>query len=315
MNVLVTGSSGFVGSHLARRLQEDGHHFVRPMDVKLPKGYAKGSVDHTWLRDIRDKKIENAYHEIDMVVHCAAMVDEAMCLANIPEAIDVNVTGTVNVLQYCVARGIKRFIFISSAEVYGHCAEEVRESIPLTPITVCGATKLMAEYFVNDFHRRFGTDTIILRPFNIYGPDMNISEKPLSVMARFIRNLMEGKKLPMYDEGKSVQDFIFIDDVIDAILLAINTTNEDAIGDTFNLATGNSINMIQLAKMISNKMEKEFEVELPSKGRDKVRYSVGNPSHATDVLGFSAKTDLVDGIMKTIKWMSTITFAPRKEKV
>lgn len=310
MNILITGGAGFVGTKLTCRLQEERHHVI----ILDKAGGGFYNDDEQWVNDILDLPAFNKGHEIDVVIHCAAIISEVECQEDISKAIDTNIKGTVNVLKNCVNVGVKKFIFLSSAAVYGECHGAANEFALLDSKTIYGMTKLMAEYFVNDFRVKYNLNTTVFRPFNLYGPGMKHKGKNLSVISAFIRKIIFDEDIMIFGDGKYVRDYVFIDDVIEAIIIAMDPENEHAKGGTFNISTGEPMDVLQLASMIGQKLHKTPKIKYLPKRYNEILYSVGDPRHAGSMLNFRSKIDIIEGIQKTVDWFSRLALISNKNE-
>ncbi|MFQ6127717.1 MAG: SDR family oxidoreductase [Thermoplasmata archaeon] len=300
--ILVTGGAGFIGSHLAERLCQDNDVVV--ID-NLSAGYERNlsefgeNVDFVEA-DIRDNKtLREVLRDVDVVFHCAAQVSVEKSVENPLETNEINVEGTLRLLWECKRSGVGRLIFPSSAAVYGFSPEiPKREDMHLEPESPYAASKIMGEQYCRLFDALYDLPTVVLRCFNVYGPRQNESSPYASVIPRFISAILKGEKPKIFGNGKQTRDFIFIDDVVKAFLLA--ATKEDARGQIFNIASGKSMNILDLLKKLGGifgkKIEPEFEAERPGD----VRYSLADITKASTTLGFLPRIKPADGLRRTV---------------
>ena len=283
MRVLVTGGSGFIGSHLIRRLANEGYE-VFNIDIRSPNPI-----------DIRDvKRVKRVFEEFrpEAVVHLAAVASVPLCEQNPREAYETNVLGSLNIFKLCSEYGAK-CIFSSSAAVYGEPnVIPTPEDAPKDPINHYGLTKLVGEYICRFIMK---TNYVIFRIFNCYGPNCNRSY----VIPDTIRKLTKNKNpIRMLGTGEESRDFVYIDDVINAILLAIN--KKDVIG-TFNIGTGKNIKIRELAAKIAQIMGKKVRFVFDTKKRKgDFSISCADISKVTKMIGWYPKVSLDEGLKRTI---------------
>jgi UDP-glucose 4-epimerase len=301
--VLVTGGAGFIGSHLVKAL-------VNKCAVIVLDNLCSGSLENLrkvtegsgikFVRgDVRDKKaVRDAIDGVDAVVHLAALIDVEASVKNPFETHDVNVNGTLNVLKEAVRAGVKRFVFASSTAVYGDVNPlPLKEEYPPHPISPYAASKAAAEDYCLAFNRCYGLGTVILRYFNVYGPRQGNSAYS-GVIAKFLQNALKGEPLIVYGDGEQTRDFIYVDDVVKATVLALE--NEKAVRETFNVSSGKPTTINELVEVVKEVARCDLKViyEEPRKGD--VRYNYGDPAKAEKILGFKAKTSLKKGIEKIL---------------
>ncbi len=253
MKILVTGGCGFIGSHLVRRLVREGY-MVTVMDnlcrsrlstiCDLVEGHRVRFIkkDITVPRDAED-----ATTDIDAVIHLAALIDASESVQNPTRYFIANFHGTVNMLQACVKNGVQRFVFASTAAVYGNSASvPVREDSPTVPVNPYGKSKLLAESCVKISSKRSGLETIVLRLFNVYGPNQRSSYA--GVITKSIEMVSKGQPPIIFGDGEQTRDFVHVDDVVSAFLLSLRTRN--VTGETFNIGTGDFTTVNRLAQII-----------------------------------------------------------------
>ncbi len=243
MRVLVTGGAGFLGSHLCRKLKALGHEVV-VLD-NLSTGKEENVPDEVELvvGDTRNPKdVLRASHDVDAVFHLAAKVSVPESFQKPGEYFDVNVTGTVNVLE---ANKGKPIVFVSSAAVYGTPQQvPTPESHPLNPENPYGLTKILGEKAC-EYYRRY-SKIAIARPFNIYGPGQDPGNPYSGVITKFITLAREGKPLKIYGDGNQTRDFVYVEDVADALAKMLGRNH------TFNIGTGKETSINQLAETIKS---------------------------------------------------------------
>ena len=299
--VLVTGGAGFIGSHLVDHLVREG------FEVAVLDNLSTGSLENvkhlsaskgfSFVRgDVADKRrVDESLKDVDVVFHLAAVTSVPFSVKNPVETFRVNVEGTRNLLEACIREGVERFIYVSSCAVYGEPEYlPVDEKHPLRPISPYAESKLEAERLCMEFQETYGLKTTVLRPFNVYGSGMR-SDQYSGVVARFIERLRLGKPPIIYGDGTQTRDFVHVEDVVRAMILALD--NEGAAGRTFNVATGVPTSINRLAQLVIDLFGASGVKPQHRKARiGDVRYSYADIKEAKANLGFEPKISLKEGL-------------------
>lgn len=301
-NILVTGGAGFIGSHLVDELAPENKVIV--IDNLFSGALSnleksKGRVNFI-EGDIRDKTlIEDVVTKVDFVFHLAADVGNVRSIEDPFTNMDVNVRGTLNLLQACLRSNIKRFVFSSSAAIYGEAEYlPISEAHPLNPESPYAVSKLAAEKYVVAFYKMHNLPVTCLRYFNVYGPRQESSEYG-NVTPIFLHRIEEGKPLIIFGDGEQTRDFVFVKDIVKANILA--ATEPQAIGETFNIATGKQTSINKLADLIKQAIGKNVPVTHAEPRTGEVRHSLANLEKAQKIFKYNPKTNLNEGLLLTQK--------------
>ncbi len=301
MRVLVTGGAGFIGKYLVKSLLKKGD------SVTIFDNFTNSTKDSiSSLVNMGAKIIEgditklpdlvNATKNQDIVIHLAAKISVSESIINPSETFSVNVDGTRNVLVACEKNYIKKLIVSSSAAVYGESSADVKlteesETIPISPY---GESKVKMEKEIRKFKSNYDISCIILRFFNIYGIGQSLEYA--GVITKFIKKNIENKPLEIFGNGLQTRDFVSINDVISAIHNAISY---DKSG-TFNIASGKTITIKDLAKMIILLHGKKIEIKFLDVKKGDIKHSQANISLAKNNLNYTPKIELREGIKKLL---------------
>lgn len=304
---LVTGGAGFVGSHLIERLTGLG------IETFLIDNFSTGSTENLRavesdgnLHIIRGEVAESVSSipkrkKIDVVFHEAAIASVPASIKN-PEFVhNVNVNMTLDLMNFCVQRGIKRFVFASSAAVYGAVDGEVSESLICRPASPYGAGKLAVEDYLHAYRTSFGLEPVILRYFNIYGPRQRLGDYS-GVITIFIENLLKDDPLTIMGDGLQTRDFVNVKDIVQANILAMNS--EEAVGQVFNVASGKSTTVLYLAELLKKITANQgAKIQFaPSRPGD-VRNGKAKIEKIQSVLGYSPSISLEDGLLGVVDYL------------
>jgi nucleoside-diphosphate-sugar epimerase len=293
--LLVTGGAGFVGSNLADALLQKG------FEVRIIDNFCIGRHERIDPRseliaeDIQyPSKIRSAFEDVDCVFHMAALPRVPLSIA-VPVATHmVNVVGTLNVLEAARDAGVRRFIYSSSASVYGDQPElPLREDMMPNPLNPYGLQKLVGEQYTRMFHRLFGMETLSLRYFSVFGPNMSAEGTALSAIIAFIRARRSEQPLTIYGDGTQTRDFIHVQDVIKANILAMDAQVAD--GRTLNVGQGKSVSINYIAALVGG-----LTINLPPRPGD-ARDTLADFSQAEKVLGWRPEVAIEDGIRKLMR--------------
>jgi nucleoside-diphosphate-sugar epimerase len=301
MKVLVTGGAGFIGSHIVDKLMLEGHEVVVLDD--LSSGNLKNienHLDESGFRfmegDIRQTRaVEKALDGVDAVIHEAAIVSVPLSIKNPALTNEVNIFGTLNLLEASLRAKVKRFVYASSCAVYGAVLElPINEDAPLRPLSPYASSKLAAEEHCKAFYENSGLETVRLRYFNVYGPRQAAGEYA-GVMLKFLERIRGDQPPIIFGDGEQTRDFVHVSDVAEATLLALN--RESAVGEVFNIGTGEVTTINRLC---------EIFLELTGKTHLKPIYANANPgdirhsqadiTKAVKLLGYRPKVSLERGV-------------------
>jgi UDP-glucose 4-epimerase len=302
---LVTGGGGFIGSHMVRYLLNNGSK-VRVLDNFLTGN--RKNLDEILDRidlveaDLRDEgAVGEAVNNIDYIVHLGALPSVPRSVANPGLSTDINVNGTVNLLQAAHLAGVKRLVFASSSSVYGDSPEfprrEAQYPQPLSPYAV---SKLAGEFYLKCFYKLHGFETVCLRFFNVFGPRQDPNSQYSAVIPRFIDAVLDGRRPIIYGDGEQSRDFTFIEDLVNGVFKACHA--EGAAGEVFNVACGRRISLNNLIDYLRELSNREITPEYTEARAGDVRDSLADVSRAKEILGFSPSVSMVDGLAKTYNW-------------
>jgi len=306
--VLVTGGAGFIGSHLVDRLLSEDFEVTIFDDFST--GQMKNISAHINLEefhlvrgDVRDIGLaKKVVEDVDAVFHEAALVDVPLSIEKPLLFNEVNLVGTLNMLNACSNSNVKRFVFASSAAVYGDSKPaRKKENTLCKPISPYGVSKLAAENYVKVFNELYGLETVSLRYFNVYGPRQFAGSSYNAVINAFISRLLNGQPPVIYGGGKQTRDFVHVDDVVSANMLALK--NKNAVGEVFVIANGTAISVYELAKELQKITNTERLKPIFAEPRvGDIKHCSADISKAEKLLGFRPKIQLEDGLSSLVKW-------------
>lgn len=306
--ILVTGGAGFIGSHIVERLCRDNNVIVvDDLSAGLKRNLVEFIDNVRFMEgDIRDKRtLREALHDVDLVFHCAAQVSVERSVENPLETNQINVEGTLRLLWECREAAIERLIFPSSAAVYGSDPEvPKKEEMRLEPDSPYAASKIMGEQYCRLFNRIYEVPTTILRCFNVYGPRQDESSPYASVVPRFISAILGGEKPRIFGDGKQTRDFIFIDDVVEAFLVA--ATKKGARGETFNIASGRPMTILELLDLLEGVFGARIESELALERPGDVKHSQADIEKAKRLLGYVPHVEPAEGLQRTVDYFRSL---------
>lgn len=307
-NVLVTGGAGFIGSSIVEGLLQRGDQ-VRILDnfstgkrSNLSAFNGHVEIIEGDIREIEDLK--RAVKDIELIFHEAALVSVPLSMQD-PETCDlINVNGTVNVLSAAHQAGVQRVVMASSAAVYGDSEKiPLEEHTDLKSLSPYAASKLVNELYAKLFCDVFQLETVCLRYFNVYGPRQSPDSAYAAAIPLFINNLLENNQPTIFGDGGQARDFVFVEDVVEANLLATESTS--AVGKIINICSGEEISILNLVEVLGRVLSLDVEPIFEAPRAGDIYRSVGNPELAYETLGFRARTRLEEGLMKTAAWMGS----------
>lgn len=312
---LVTGGAGFIGSHIVEALLKKGH-FVRVLDnfssgkkenLFFVKNYGLSTMNYELIRgDIRDKDTcFKASQGVDIVMHQAALRSVPKSMLNPREYHDVNIGGTLNMLEASVKNKIRCFVFASSSSVYGDI--EIfpeKESFLPQPISPYALSKLTGEHYCKIFSLHYRLPTAALRYFNVFGPRQALDDEYAVVIPKFITCILKGQPPPIYGTGRQSRDFTYIDNVVAANIAAAKIRG--CRGAVINVACGKDYSILDLVRILNRITRKNIKpVFLPLRPGDvfKTRADI---SRLKKILGHSPKVDFIQGLEQTIEYFRSI---------
>jgi len=290
VRILVTGGSGQLASYL---FEELAAHEARGVDVRPPvHAPAVGRVDMVDIRDVAG--MAAATEGFDAVVHTAAQVSVQRSTEDPSGDADTNVMGTISVLRAAQRAKVRKFVYISSAAVYGDPVRvPVDEEHPLAPKSFYGASKLCGEHYVRAFGSTFGLPWVVVRPFNFYSPRADPSSPYSGVITKFTQAAREGRPLRIEGDGGQTRDFLHARDVARMVRLALES---EVSGETFNCGSGSGTSIRQLADTIKEIAPGAVRVEHAPPRTSDIRDSVAEVSKARRLLGFRTEIGLREGL-------------------
>jgi nucleoside-diphosphate-sugar epimerase len=301
LKVLVTGGSGFIGSSLANYLLKNNY------DVIIFDNLSNSSKEKiTSLTNKGAKFVEgdilnynllsSSLVDVDFVIHLAAKISVSESILNPSQTFEINVNGTINVLNACVENHIHNIIVASSAAVYGESTTlPISEQSQINPISPYGESKIMMEKELEKFTKIHNLNSIILRFFNIYGKGQ--TEDYAGVIVKFLESISENKSLIIYGDGSFTRDFISLEDVIDSIHNAMLHI-EKKHANIYNIGTGKFVSIKELANIMYKISGKSLPIEFRTARKGDIRHSQTLIDLARLELGFSPKITLEEGLKK-----------------
>jgi len=304
-NYLVSGGAGFIGSNLVRALLDAGHA-VRVLD-----NFATGKrqnlseiEDRIDLieADIRDPGCcQEACADMEVVLHQAALGSVPRSVEDPATSNAVNVDGTVNMLWAAKQAGSRRFVFASSSAVYGESAAlPKQEDMAPTPISPYGASKLSCEHYCRVFSKTYGLETFSLRYFNVFGPRQDPSSQYAAVIPLFVSALLGNKQPVVFGDGEQTRDFTYIDDVIQANILAADARN--AQGQVINIACQKQISLNRILDILRQLLGSDTPAEYTDPRPGDIKHSLADITRAKELLGFKPGIDFEQGLRLAIDW-------------
>ena len=309
---LVTGGAGFIGSHIVDEL------IARGIETYVIDNLSTGTLDnlaqhrgngllHFMAGDAREVAALLQDANIDVVFHEAAIASVPKSVSHPMLVHDVNVNMTLQLLNYCVKAGVKRFVFASSAAVYGILESEATESMACRPNSPYGAGKLAVEDYLHAYMRTYGLETVMLRYFNVYGRRQRYSDYS-GVITVFINKLLEGERPTIFGDGLQMRDFVHVEDIVQANMLAMESAN--AAGEMFNVASGRATSILELVRIVKELVgaigidhlfapPRQGDMKLGLASIDKIRA----------VLGYDSKVQMQQGLKGVVESISKLQMA------
>lgn len=304
---LVTGGAGFIGSNLVAALLEQGHK-VRVLD-NFSTG-RRENLDPYLERieliegDLRSYQIvQEAVAGTDFVLHHGALPSVPRSVRDPITTNEVNVAGTLHVLQAARNAGVKRLIYASSSSVYGDNPElPKRETMRPNPISPYAVSKLAGEQYCRSYWRVYGLETVCLRYFNVFGPGQNPESQYAAVIPLFIQATLHKKPIRVHGDGTQSRDFTYVENVVSANILAC--TAPGAAGQVFNIACGERHTILGLIAQIAEIVGTQPQVIFTDRRSGDVPHSQADISHAANMLGYQPKVGFADGLRQAIDWLT-----------
>ena len=303
MQYLVTGSTGFIGSQIVNELISQGNEVLALCN--LNKDYLNPDAEYIQadIRDLKSIKEICEANSITGIYHFAFMMDVRKSMSHPNLVHDVNVTGTLNILQAARDSGINRVLFPSSAAVYGNDSISPKtEKSTLHPVSFYALSKQIAEMYVNSFSDFYGMSTIILRYFNVYGPGQNPKSTFMTTIPLFIQKILSGENLTIYGDGKQTRDFVYIKDVVDSTIQAMNSGTTG----TYNIGSGTETSINQVLSIIQDFMDTKFDIQYLPAQEGEIKRSVADISAAQKSFNYNPKMTLKEGIENTIRYLELL---------
>jgi len=336
MTYLVTGGSGFIGSHLIEKLLKEGHSVInidnfddfydykvkientleslgkktefefsqKENDIQNLIHISKSDNYTLYFQDIRDKKgLENIFsaHKINQIIHLAALAGVRPSIERPLEYEEVNVRGTMNLWELCKEFGINKFICASSSSVYGN-----NEKTPFSetdnvdnPISPYAATKKSGEVLGHVYHSLYGIDMFQLRFFTVYGP----RQRPDLAIHKFTKLISENKEIPFYGDGTTARDYTYIDDIIDGIIKSSQyLENNSKVYEIINLGENQVINLNEMLSALETHLGKSaIKKNLPIQPGDVIKTNA-DIAKAKTLIGYNPVTNFQNGTKKFVEW-------------
>ena len=306
MRVLVTGGAGFIGSHIVDLLIGEGHQVTVVDDLSTGR-LENIHPDATFVKmDIASPAL-GTFFDFDAVVHQAAQPGVPRSLADPLFDAKVNIVGTVALLELCRQRNVRRFVFASSAAVYGTPEQlPIPEDAPKSPLSPYGLAKLSAERYTLLYHQLYGLETVALRYGNVYGPRQDACGEA-GVVSIFINDVLQGKQPEIHGDGLQTRDFVYVADIARANLLALAPETPTGV---FNVGSGVATHIVDLFDMINN--GRMLQVFGPARSGD-IRDSVLDVTAIHHALNWSAAVHLAEGLAKTWEYFADQSTLGAKE--
>lgn len=301
MNFFITGVAGFLGSALANRLVAEGHQ-VRGLD-----DLSSGDPDHlspevVLVRgDINDRpKLWSLLQGVDCVFHLAARVSVPESVLHPREYNQVNVGGTVTLMEAMRDVQVRRVVLISSGAVYGAQQEQpLHEDMRPNPLSPYAVSKLAAEYYVRTIGALWGIETVVLRVFNAYGPGQHLPPAHPPVVPNFLYHAVHGGTLVIHGDGSQTRDYVFVDDVVEAMIAAATAPQVD--GETINVGSGQETSVRQLAELILDLTGRKAEVLTNPQANGGVPRMCADLTKAREKLDYRPRFSLEEGLRITLE--------------
>lgn len=305
---IVTGGAGFIGSHIVDELIKKGiETFVidnlTTGSMENLRQHKNSELLHVMIGDARNiGEILSYVDNIDVVFHEAAIASVQRSVREPMVVHDVNVNMTLNVMNFCIRKKVKRFIFASSAAVYGMLNGKASEDLVCKPSSPYAASKLAIENYLSAYQRTYGLETVILRYFNVYGPRQKLNDYS-GVITVFTNKLLHRETPTIFGDGLQVRDFVHVKDIVQANMLAMES--ENAVGEVFNVASGNYISILQLLEMLKAITGTYIEHKYAPSQTGDVKFGFANIDKIERVLGYRTKVPFKDGLTEIVDYIKS----------
>lgn len=307
-SALVTGGAGFIGGHLVERLVADG------WKTRVLDDFSTGRREHLsriedeidLIRgDVRDEAdVKRAVDGVEVVFHLAALPSVPMSFAEPIRTDAVNLGGTLRVLEAARDAGVRRIVYAASCAVYGDGADLPKvESLPADPLSPYALQKYAGEVYCRLFSEHRGLETVALRYFNVYGPRQDPDSDYAAVVPKFILACLSDTSPRIFGDGKQTRDFVMVDDVVNANLLAADAPQ--ASGSVCNVASGRGTSLNELLGLIRGHAGSAVEARYESPREGDVRHSLASLEHARTILGYAPQVELDEGLRRSVEHFSS----------
>jgi UDP-glucose 4-epimerase len=301
MNFLITGAAGFLGSSLANQLAREGHQIRGLDDLSTGDPHALGPDVHFTRGDVSDRpKLWTLLQEVDVVYHLAARVSVPESITYPRDYNNVNVGGTVALMEAMRDVGVRRVVLASSGAVYGDLGDQpLKESVTPDPRSPYAVSKLAAEYYVRTIGTLWGIETVSLRIFNAYGPGQHLPPSHPPVVPHYLRQAQRGGTLVVHGDGNQTRDYVYVDDVISGMVAAATAPNIDGL--VINIGSGEETSILGLIKAVQEVTGSNAEVIHNPKTSGGVSRLCADLTLASQKLNYRPSIRLHDGLRLTLR--------------